>query len=229
MADKTSLRHAWQEAYAKISSRARWGQAAEKLRSLEPYRKAATVFATPGPSLLQARINCLVDGKNLVMPAPSLRDGFFLLPARSVPFRELTMAVTLKGLVKQGRLLKADAFPSLAIGLLLTDSLTVDLEGGRLGDGEGFFDLSCSLLYELGALQEGWTAWTFILEELLSPVPLPMDPWDVQLAGAITPAVIHPFAPSPRKPKIFWDVLSRDRIRRIDPLWKLFSAQVQQT
>jgi hypothetical protein len=66
---------------------------------------------------------------------------------------------------------------------------------------------------------------TFVQEEQISRDLLPQDTWDIKMAGAITPAGIHTFTPPLQKPHIFWDVLPRDRIKRIDPLWKLYSAR----
>jgi hypothetical protein len=63
---------------------------------------------------------------------------------------------------------------------------------------------------------------TFVQEEQISPEPLPQDPWDIQMGAAITQSSVHIFDQSPQKPLIFWDMLSRDRIKRIDPLWKLY-------
>jgi 5-formyltetrahydrofolate cyclo-ligase len=225
MTDKESVRSAWRRALAINSVAPQWGRAAEKLRVLQAYRDAATVFATPDESLHQARINCLVDGKNLVMPAPSIREGFFLLPARSIPFKDLSVSVTYKGFEKHGQLLKTTALPELSVALLLTDSLAVDPAGGRLGDGNGFFDLCCGLLHESRCLQQDWTAWTIIREEQISRDLLPQETWDIKMSGAITPAGIHAFDPPLQKPQIFWDALPQDRIKRIDPLWKLYSAR----
>jgi 5-formyltetrahydrofolate cyclo-ligase len=225
MTDKESARSAWRHRLAIPSGAPHWGKAAEKLRGLQIYRDAASVFATPGQSLHQARINCLADGKNLVMPGPSIREGFFLLPARSVPFSDFSSAVTYKGLIKKGQLLKMESIPDLALGLLLTDSLAVDIAGGRLGDGHGFFDLCCALLQELGGLHRNPARLTFILEEQLSRDLLPQDVWDIQMTGAITPARTLQFESLSPEPQIFWDSLPRQRIKRIDPLWKLFKAQ----
>lgn len=227
MTEKESVRSQWRERLAKKNALIRWGHAAEKLRRMERYRKAATIFATPDESLYQARINCLSDGKNLVMPAPSLRDGFFLLPARSVPFTEISAAVTYKGLEKRGHLLKSSAISRLSVRLLLTGSLTVDLAGGRLGSGNGFFDLSCALLQELGGLQHDWFALTFIQEMQISQEKLPQEKWDIKISGAITPAGIHDLYPQEQKPRIFWEVLQENRIKRIDPLWQLYSERLK--
>lgn len=225
MSAKESIRSAWRDTLTINAGALQWGKAAEKLRSLQVYRDASAIFASPAQSLHQARINCLVDGKSLVMPAPSIREGFFLLPARSVPFKDYSAAATYKGLAKNGQLLKSEAISELSLGLLLTDSLAVDPAGGRLGDGHGFFDLCCALLQELGGLQQDLTLLTFILEEQISRDLLPQDAWDLKMTAAITPARILQFEPIRQKPQIFWEVLPRHRIKRIDPLWKLFKAK----
>ena len=225
MMNKESLRTAWLDTLAENSTVMQWGKVAQKLRGLPLYREAATVFATPGKSLHQARINCLVDGKNLVMPGSSIRTGFFLLPARSISFKDIPAAVTYKGLAEKGQLLKGSAIAKLSVGLLLTDSMAVDRNGGRIGDGNGFFDLCCALLQEFRGLREEWEALTIIDENHISQELLPQDAWDIKLAGAVTQSDIHTFAKPEQKPRIYWDALSRDRIKRIDPLWKLYSAK----
>lgn len=225
MTEKERLRAAWQKVAGDTTAVPQWGKAAEKLRGLREYKKAITVFATPAESLHQARINCLADGKNLLMPSPGIREGFFLVSARSVPFRDLSVAATYKGLEKYAKLLKNDAMAELTVDQLLCDSLAVDNHGVRLGDGKGFFDLCCALMKELGCLERDWCAFTFILEEQISQLPLPRDPWDVKMTGAVTPARTIYFEPEPRRPAIFWETLPPSRIRKIDPLWKLHEAK----
>jgi len=227
MTDKESQRSFWLGTLADNTSVVQWGKAAQKLRSLPAYREATTVFATPEKSLHQARINCLVDGKNLVMPGPSIRTGFFLLPSHSIPFTDIPAAVTYKGLAEIGQLLKDNAIAELTLGLLLTDSLAVDRNGGRIGDGKGFFDLCCALLQELGGLSEKWSAFTFIRDGHITTDPLPQDLWDIKVAGAVTQSDMHLFDQPAQKPVIFWELLSKDRIKRIDPLWRLYSATLE--
>ena len=225
MAEKESTRAAWHSNLGQDAAPQHWGKAAEKLRGLPLYRDVVTVFATPGEALHQVRINCLVDGKNLLMPAPSLRAGFILLPGHTLPFKYLSAAVSYKGLEKYGQLLKYEAMATLRVGMLFTGSLAVDITGGRLGDGNGFFDLCCALLQELGCLQQDAAVWTVVREEQISRALLPQDTWDIKVSGAVTPAGLHTFEPPPQKPRIFWDQLPMDRIKKIDPLWKLYSAR----
>ena len=222
MKQKKFVRSKWQGKLADKQSAPLWGKIAERLRGLQPYRDAATVFSTPHESLHQARINCLVDGKSLIMPGPSIREGFFLLAPHSIPFKNISVAVTYKGLKKYGQILKGSSISQLSVGLILTDSLAVDLAGGRIGDGYGYFDLCCALLKELDAIGPDADIFTFIEEEQISREILPQDRWDIKMTGAVTPDQILQFEPSDQKPQIFWDALPHDRIKRIDPLWKLY-------
>ena len=222
MNQKQSIRSKWLKKLAAQNSKVHWGKAAEKLRGLQPYHNAATVFATPHESLHQARVNCLVDGKDLLMPGPGIRDGFFLLTAPSIPFKDISMAVTFKGLKRYGQPLKDNRFSQHPVDMLLADSLAVDLEGGRIGAGDGFFDLGCALLCELDGLRHDADILTFVRDDQISPEPLPQDKWDIKVNWAVTPDQVLQFEPSGRDPRIFWDMLSRDRIKRIEPLWKLY-------
>lgn len=225
MNDKETIRSEWNSRLTGKVFATPWGKAAEKLRSLQQYRDAATVFATPAKSLHQARINCLSDGKNLLMPAPGLRDGFYLLAPRAVPFQNFSLAATYKGLEKYGKLLKNPDIAKLSLDLLLTDSLVVDQAGGRIGDGKGFFDLCGALLLELGAIQQNVSVVTLVQEEQISPAILPQDKWDIKMTGAITPARTLQFESSGQNLQIYWDMLPRDRIKRIDPLWKMHEGK----
>jgi 5-formyltetrahydrofolate cyclo-ligase len=225
MEQKKSVRTDWHRKLARKLSTPLWGKVAEKLRGLQSYRDAATVFATPHESLYQTRINCLIDGKNLLMPGPSIREGFFLLEARSIPFKDLSVAVTYKGLKKYGQLLKGNSISQIGVSLLLTDSLVVDRTGGRIGDGYGFFDLSCALLQELDGLKDDTGILTLLQEEQISGEMLPQDKWDIKMTGVITPNQILQFEPSGRQPEIFWGALPHDRIKRINSLWKLFNKR----
>ena len=225
MEQKESVRIEWQKKIAEITGTFHWGKAAEKLRKQPHYRNAATVFATPHKSLLQARINSLTDGKNLLMPDSGIREGFRLLTPHSIPFKDISLAVTYKGLGKYGRQLKADDISSLSIDLLLTDALAVDISGGRIGDGHGFFDLCCAILQELGALRHDAAFFAFVQKKQIAHELLPQDSWDMKMTGAVTPEQVLQFEPPPQSPQIFWDMLSHDRIKRIDPLWKLFQKR----
>jgi 5-formyltetrahydrofolate cyclo-ligase len=201
-------------------------KAAEHLRRLDFYRQAKRVFASPAPELIQARVNTLADGKELVMPAPGLKEGFYLLTPYVLPFRELTFAVTLKGLLQYGRRLERQRFSGLGLDLMLTAAVAVDRGGGRLGEGQGFFDLACAALYELGAVTSRNQIVGVVAEGQIVPYNLPLEPWDVRLNGLLTPSGYQETAgPAKTQPVIYWEAIPLKRVRKMTPVWQVYQKK----
>jgi 5-formyltetrahydrofolate cyclo-ligase len=222
MTEKESIRKEWLDRLEKKSDKpVPWGKAAEILRKLQPYRDASTVFASPDASLLQIRINCLIDGKDLVMPGSSLRNGLYLLKAHTIPFPELSIAATYRGLEKFGQLISNEALKIFSINLLLADALAIDQQGTRLGDSKGFVDLSFGILSELGAIQPDAMFLGIVSEEQITSNLLPWEKWDVKMNGAVTPTGHVEFDIDQIDGKIYWEALPKERIKKISPLWKL--------
>jgi len=198
------------------------GKAAELLRRESAYRTARQVFVSPVPALQQVRINCLLDGKDLVVPAPGLKDGFYLLKPYSVAFHQLPHSVSMKGFAKAGHRLSRPELESLAVSLLVTDAVAVDHQGSRLGDGLGFFDLSVAILAEMGAISRDALVATFIHEEQMVEQPLPTACWDVPTDIIVTEQQVYrtEHVSAPPRP-IFWEHLTDKKIRKITPLWWL--------
>ena len=61
------------------------GRAAERLRRLPEYRKARTMAVMPDSVLLQARINALNDGKDIIVATPGLKQGLVRVTPDDVP------------------------------------------------------------------------------------------------------------------------------------------------
>jgi len=199
------------------------GKMAERFRGLDDYRRAATLFVTPEETLRQLRINCLLDGKKLLMPAPGLKSGFYLFLPGTVPFKDLPGAVIPRGLARFGRCLGNDETAALTVDLLATVMVAADKKGGRLGDGSGFFDLAGGVLRELGCLGPATPVWGVAgREQMVEELP-PLDPWDIPLSGVVTPEEILRLdrAPWPA-PGIHWDRLPPHRLRKMTPLWQLY-------
>lgn len=196
------------------------GKVAEQLRRQDLYRQARSVFVTPAVLLRQIRINCLLDGKQLVMPTAGLKDGFFCIHPHTVPFRELGMAMTESGRRRFGRRLAQS--DKCGIDLLLTGALAVDREGGRLGDGTGYFDLSCAILSANGWLAENHHILAVVKRTQLLESSLPREPWDVTMSGVVTEEGCYHFGDQgPKDYPIFWQQLAVGRIKKITPLWQL--------
>jgi len=198
------------------------GKAAELVRRLDCYREAKRIFVGPTAKLQQIRINALTDGKELLVPAPGLKEGFHLLTPYEIPFKSLRHAVGYKGLAQYGRRVAVEELCSGPVGLLLTDCLAVDPAGYFVGEGQGFFDLAVAILAELHALSPNAEAYGLGEKEQLLDQEIEHAAWDIRLNGFITPegiALANSGGHADRK--IFWEMLPPKRIRKITPLWKL--------
>lgn len=202
-----------------------WGRAAEQVRRLEGYRAARQIYVGPAPSLLQVRINALLDGKELIMPAAGLREGFYRLLPFVIPFKELSMAVTFRGMVKHGRRLPTAELARLQLSLMVTDALAVDEEGGRLGKGTGFFDLACAIFAHYQALTPECATVGVIGEWQRQATLLPRDPWDVALSTLVSQEGGRVLAPAATIPEIYFDLLPPRRVRKLQPLWEIYAAR----
>lgn len=199
------------------------GRAAELLRRESAYRAARQIFVSPVPALQQVRINSLLDGKDLIVPAPGLKDGFYLLKPYSIPFHQLPHGVSMKGFAKAGQRLSRPEVESLAVSLFVTDAVAVDLQGNRLGDGLGFFDLSVAILAALGAISREALVAAFVHQEQMADVNLPVACWDVPADIIVTEQQVFRTEQVPASPRrIFWEHLPDRKIRRITPLWWLW-------
>ena len=194
------------------------GKLAEAVRRIEAYRRCRQIFISPAPALAQLRINALLDGKELIVPGPGLKEGFYRLRPFSVPFPKLSLAVSLKGVPMHGELLQHQDLASLAIEVLITEALAVDAQGGRLGDGTGFFDLACAILNRCGALAEAPAIWAAAVPH--RPQELPVDPWDVGMHTLIGLQGVVSFPQRASLPALDWQHLSSQRIKKVTPLWK---------
>lgn len=196
------------------------GKQAEMLRRQQFYRQASHVFVDLSPSLQQVRINCLLDGKQLVMPGPGLKDGFFHFKPFSIPFNDLAFAVSSKGLSRFGNRLNEAQFIKQSLDLMVTDALLIDMQGRRLGDGLGFFDLSHAILHTLGTAGSAVAAVCVCAAEQIVLSPIPTTCWDVGCDYIVSEQMVHTVAnPLRVSGKIYWQYLEDRKIRKITPLW----------
>ena len=208
----------WRQEYEDKTTLTGQGKIAEVIRRLDVYRQCQQIFVSPAPALAQIRINALLDGKELIVPGPGLKEGFYRLRPYVVPFPKLSLAVSLKGLPVHGKLVRHQDLSKLALSLLITDALAVDCQGHRLGDGSGFFDLACAILKGCGALTADPTVWA--IGKAPQPEALPIDLWDVTMHAIIGAQGGIFFAVKGPLPDIDWQLLHQQRIKKMTPLWK---------
>lgn len=115
--------------------------AAEKLRHLEEWEKAKVVFVNPDSPQRRVRENVLKDGKILVMASPRLQRGFLLIEPVKACGKE-RYASTIKGAFRFG--VEVQNFPKP--DLIVEGSVAVDMQGHRLGKGQGYGDVEIEIL-----------------------------------------------------------------------------------
>lgn len=201
------------------------GRMAENLRRLRDYQHCKRIYIDPSRLLRQARVNALLDGKELIMPTAGLKEGFYLLKPFLIPFKKLVMAVTYKGAPKYAEILDPEAISSLDISLFVGEAFAADLQGGRVGDGQGFFDLACAILSEMGGVSADFQTVAAIDDSAKIIDKIPQDFWDVRCDKLLSPEGISELGDLSGGLQVFWDVLPAERIKRISPLWKLSRQQ----
>ena len=224
--EKDEIRTSLIQKVEKHENSRRRGRMAEQVRKSAFYRQAKQLFVSPHPVLDQIRINSLADGKILIMPGPGLREGFYLLRPYSIPFKDLPVAVTYKGLAKYGEILDPGDISREKIDLMITEAMAVDRSGLRLGCGDGYFDLSCAILYALHALSEEVIILAVLKDEKLRDADLPRDPWDVEVDGVFFGNEVKFFEKKRAAfPDIHWGSLPPRRIKKIRPLRHLYQQR----
>ncbi len=201
----------------------RASRAAQRLRTVQDYQQAKVVMAVPDEALIQARINCLTDGKDLVMATPGLRSGFVVLKAGRVRAGDRDEAVKSSLARKYGLQFGPDDLPR--VDLMLTGAVAVDNRGRRLGKGEGYFDLEYLILLAAGRIKAEVRIIALIHDlQIVDQVPDVMG--DVAVDLIVTPSRVLWAKDRPVRPKrIDWKRLPRHKIKKMTPLFHLRGKQ----
>jgi len=201
------------------------GKAAERLRHLPRYREAQSVMISPASSLYQVRLNALTDRKRLVMPTPGLHKGFVVVEPGFIPPRQRHSAVQPGPENPFATRMPYRELPGFLIDLIVTESLVVGRDGGRLGDGSGHLDLQCAILSSLGWLHPAFEVVGVVEDSRVVP-SVPMKPGDVEIHWIVTPSRTERTpAAAPARVGIQWDRLSLKQIKRNDALFFLYRAR----
>jgi 5-formyltetrahydrofolate cyclo-ligase len=195
------------------------GKAAERLRGLPEYKSAKRVMVPPDQAQLQVRINALMDGKELIMASPGLREGFFLVRKDMIKVPLWPKALRGSNIAFYGKPLSLKEIGE--IDLLITGAVAVGLNGGRLGKGKGYFDLEYQILREIGAVKEDVPIVAHVDDSQVF-VEVPLEEGDVSVNVIVTPTrVLRVNAPLWRPQGIKWDRIPSKLIKRMKVLWEL--------
>lgn len=196
-------------------------KAAERLRGLEVYRQARTIMVPPDQAQLQVRINALLDGKQLIVATPGLRDGFYLLVKKTIKVKDWRSAARSTGVQRFGRRLGTARHEIGTVDCIVTGAVAVGLQGERIGKGSGYFDLEYMILREIGSVDEA-TPICALVDDCQVLEQVPMEAKDVAVDFIITPTTVITVERTLMRPaKITWDELHERHIKGMRPLREL--------
>ncbi|QRV16277.1 5-formyltetrahydrofolate cyclo-ligase [Haloterrigena salifodinae] len=179
--------------------------AAERLAEQPEWRDATTIKANPDAPQLPVRRAALRAGKTVYMAVPRLADEKCFLKLDPDELSDYDAATTVSGSSEHGEQVGPDAVEE--IDLIVSGSVAVTENGGRIGKGEGYSDLEYAILRGLG------------LDDTVA-----IGDHDVSMDLVVTPErTIRP--ESRAQPSgIDWDLLDEERLEEIPVLRRLQSS-----
>jgi len=194
-------------------------EAADRLQATDVWTEAETIKANPDAPQLSVRRAALRAGKTLYMAVPRLREAQCFLELDPAVIDDIDHATTVGGSSEVGVPIGPAEMPD--IDLIVSGSVAVDEQGGRIGKGEGYSDLEFALLREFDRVDEATPVVTTV-HELQVRESVPVDDHDVPLDLVVTPERTIEAKSEREKPAgIDWDALDEETIGEIPILERL--------
>ncbi|NOY10648.1 MAG: 5-formyltetrahydrofolate cyclo-ligase [Archaeoglobi archaeon] len=200
----------------------------DHLEKIREWRNAEIVKVNPDSPQRGLRVRALKEGKKLIMPTPRIRSGLILLDPDKIGERGIGKASTIKGAFKFGRVLKRieDVRSLEKVDLIVEGSVAVNIQGQRIGKGEGYGDLEFAILLELGLIDKDVPIITTVHKTQVFERPLPQKPHDVSVDYIITPESILKVTGRAERPDgILAELLERRKVEEIPLLKELLKEK----
>jgi 5-formyltetrahydrofolate cyclo-ligase len=196
-------------------------QAADRLATLEVWRRAKVVKANPDSPQRPVRLLALRQGKRVYMAVPRLRklECFIELDPLRLGGR-VEQASSIKGAFRWGRPVHPKQMEP--VDIIVAGAVAVNWEGARLGKGGGYSDLEFGIARQFGLITEKTPVLTTVLPLQLVSDEIEMTVHDIPVDYVVTPDEV--LATDHRYPKpegIYWKLLEEEKLRRIPVLRKL--------
>jgi len=188
-------------------------EAADRLQATDAWNAAETIKANPDAPQLPVRRAALRADKTLYMAVPRLREEQCFLELDPTVIEDIDHATTVGGSSEVGVPISPEELPE--IDLIVSGSVAVDGQGGRIGKGEGYSDLEFALLREFDRVDESTPVATTVHERQVRD-SVPSDAHDVPLDLVVTPERTTETESTRKKPSgIDWDELDTETIAEI--------------
>jgi len=196
-------------------------QASDRLADQPEWNAAATIKTNPDAPQLPVRRRALRDGKTVYVAVPRLADEqcFLELDPESIPPEEYDDATTVAGISTYGDPVGPEAVAP--IDLVISGSVAVTPDGGRIGKGEGYSDLEFALLREFGRVDDETPVATTVHERQVIDDPVAIADHDVAMTLIVTPDRVRRPSNGSQPTGIDWSLLDDDRRAEIPVLERL--------
>lgn len=199
-------------------------RAATRLAQLPAWRRARVLKANPDSPQRPVREAALRAGMTVYMAVPRLRHRKCFVELRSKRVGDPRKASTIRGAFDAGTPVEPEEVRK--VDLVVTGSVAVDREGGRVGKGGGYSDLEYALGRAFGFVTEETPVITTVHPLQVVETSLPMTDHDVPLDFVVTPHGTIETSPAHERPSgVQWDLLSQEKRARIPVLEELWETK----
>ena len=205
--------------HGRIPNYAGASEAADRLAEQPEWESATTIKANPDAPQLPVRRRALRDGKTVYMAVPRLRDERCFLKLDPDDLEDYDAATTVSGSSEHGEQIGPDEIDR--VDLIVSGSVAVTEDGGRIGKGEGYSDLEYAVLRELGLVDEETPVATTVHDRQVIGDPVALAAHDVTMDLVVTPERMVRPESSDQPVGIDWDLLDADRRDEIPVLRRL--------
>ena len=204
---------------SRIPNYVRAHEAADRLATLEIWKRAAVVKSNPDPAQSHVRLRALQDGKTLYAPVPELTESFpFVrldpedLQSRRISFENVMFS---EGAVEIGIPVEFDEMDPF--DLVVVGCVAVTRAGARMGKGGGFADLELGIFRDAGLVRPDTPIVTTVHgSQVVDDGRVAMVGHDTPLDWVITPdEVIETRTVYPRPGGVDWQSVQADQLAGI--------------
>ena len=193
--------------YGRIPNFINANVAAERLRSMEIWKKARVIKCNPDSPQKFVRLAALREGKTIYMAVPRLKKEkcFIEIHGKAIA----RQASTIRGAFRYGK--PVYPWEMKKVDLVVAGSVAVNKKGGRVGKGGGYSDIEYAIAREIGIVDEKTPVVTTVHDIQVIDEEIPMKEHDVPIDYIITPTRIVETERAYEKPKgIIWEILDKE-------------------
>ncbi|WP_226480817.1 5-formyltetrahydrofolate cyclo-ligase [Natrinema amylolyticum] len=205
--------------HGRIPNFAGASEAADRLAEQPEWTEATTIKANPDAPQLPVRRRALREGKTVYMAVPRLADERCFLKLDPDELEDYDAATTVSGSSEHGEQVGPEAVDR--VDLIVSGSVAVTADGGRIGKGEGYSDLEFAVLRELGLVDDATSVATTVHERQLIEESVAVEEHDVVMDLVVTPERVMRPEGSAQPTGIDWDLLTDERLAEIPVLERL--------